>query len=115
MPGTPETPLSRDAAEPGYSGAADAALRRRGDFTTMKLPKHLHDALTAIVNQSGDDIGFVLGYLSRETASSYVSKLKRRGLAYTHHSGSTIEVWPHPKGRALIATDSACAVRPGRA
>lgn len=59
-------------------------------------------ALEFIVSMDGDDINFVLGYLSRKTASNYVSELKKRGLAYTHPHNGTIEVWSHPKGRALV-------------
>ena len=66
------------------------------------LPKHLKQALEAIVAGSGDDIYFVLGYLSKGTARSYVSELKKRNLAYTYCGGSTCEVWPTDKGKKII-------------
>lgn len=62
------------------------------------LPKHLETALVAISTNQGDDIRYVLGYLNEGTARSYVSKLKRRGMAYTHYSKGTTEVWLHPLG-----------------
>lgn len=65
------------------------------------IPHHLKQALEAVVNQEGDDIYFVLGYLHPSTARSYMSQLKHRGLAYTHRSGGTTEVWAHEKGRRL--------------
>jgi hypothetical protein len=65
------------------------------------LPNHLRKALTAIINNEGDDIRFALSYLHPSTASSYVSKLKARGLAYTYRSGRITEVWAHPKGRKV--------------
>lgn len=67
----------------------------------MNLPKRLQTALEAISEQEGDDLYFVLGYLSNSTARSYVSQLKARGLAYTHVSNGTVEVWLHNKGRTL--------------
>lgn len=67
------------------------------------LPPHLLTALQAIIDGSGDDIRFVLGYLNEKTASGYVSKLKSRGLAYTYRANGTTEVWPHPKGIAVAA------------
>jgi len=72
--------------------------------TKSKLPKRLLTALLAITNQEGEDIGFALGYLNPSTASSYVSQLKARGLAYTHCGNGTVEVWPHPKGREIAKT-----------
>lgn len=69
----------------------------------MNLPKYLRSALEAITSKEGDDLYFVLGHLDKSTARSYVSRLKRRGLAYTHVSNGTVEVWAHPKGRELIA------------
>jgi len=74
------------------------------------LPRRLKTALEAVVNQEGDDIYFVLGYLNPSTARSYMSQLKYRGLAYTHRSGSTTEVWAHNKGRKLVRPNAAlCA------
>lgn len=47
------------------------------------LPYYLHETLHSVAAGSGDDIEFVLGHLG-SNASSYVSKLKRRGFAYTY-------------------------------
>ena len=66
------------------------------------LPKRLQTTLASVVSNEGDDIDFVLGYLNPSTARSYMSQLKKRGLAYTHSSNGTTEVWAHPKGRALF-------------
>jgi len=71
------------------------------DCRRTTLPRRLKKALEAVVNQEGDDIYFVLRYLNPPTARSYMSQLKRRGLAYTHRSSGTIEVWAHDKGRKL--------------
>lgn len=68
----------------------------------MTLAPHLVQTLDCIINGSGDDIYFILGYLNDSTARSYVSKLKRKGLAYTYISGGTTEVWPTPKGIEFI-------------
>lgn len=67
-----------------------------------QLPPRLRIALERIVGNEGDDIYFVLGYVSGPTARSYASQLKARGLAYTHRANGTTEVWAHEKGRKLI-------------
>jgi hypothetical protein len=61
----------------------------------VNLPTHLRTALNAIANNEGDDLRFVLGYLNESTARSYISKLKRRGLAYIYDR----EVWLTESGR----------------
>lgn len=66
------------------------------------LPARLMRALESIVVNEGDDLYFVLGYVSRSTARSYMSQLKSKGLAYTHVSGGTVEVWAHDRGRRII-------------
>jgi len=66
-----------------------------------KLPQRLFEALTAVVNNEGDDLYFALGYLSKSTARSYLSQLKSRGLAYTYLNNGTVEVWANDKGRKL--------------
>lgn len=67
------------------------------------LPPYLREVLKAIISGAGDDIHFVLGFLGDpKRASSYASKLKRRGLAYTHRSNGTTEVWPTDKGRKCL-------------
>ena len=65
------------------------------------LPARLRTALALVVAGEGDDLYFVLNYVSRSTARSYLSQLKARGLAYTHVSNGTIEVWAHEKGRKI--------------
>ena len=65
------------------------------------LPYYLHETLHSIVAGSGDDIQFVLGYLG-SNASSYVSKLKRRGLAYTYRASTTTEVWATKSGSEYL-------------
>jgi hypothetical protein len=57
------------------------------------LPKHLQEALDSVSGHEGDDIYFVLGYLSRSTAHCYVSRLKKLGLAHTYVSNGISEVW----------------------
>lgn len=74
------------------------------------LPNRLYAALKAITRNEGDDIYFVLGYVSASTARSYVSQLKNRGLAYTYVSNGTVEVWAHDKGRKLVRL-SHCVAR----
>ncbi|MBV6513860.1 MAG: hypothetical protein FMNOHCHN_03416 [Ignavibacteriaceae bacterium] len=54
------------------------------------------------MNGCGDDIYFVLGHLGQSTARSYVSKLKKRGLAYTYVNSGTTEVWITDKGANLL-------------
>ena len=66
------------------------------------LPARLRSALEAVVAGEGDDLYFVLGYLSPSTARSYMSQLKALGMAYTHVSGGTVEVWAHDKGRRAV-------------
>jgi hypothetical protein len=66
------------------------------------LPKHLREALKSVCDNPGDDIYFALGYLSKSTARSYMSKLKYRGLAYTHTGSRMTEIWPTQKGFALL-------------
>lgn len=66
------------------------------------LPEYLESVLMAVSTQEGDDIEFVLGHLELPTARSYMSKLKRRGYAYTHRSNGTTEVWLHPSGRHYL-------------
>lgn len=66
------------------------------------LPARLRSALEAVVGNEGDDLYFVLGYVAKSTARSYMSQLKARGLAYTHVSGGTVEAWAHDKGRRLV-------------
>lgn len=73
------------------------------------LPPYLMEVLRSVVSNAGDDIEFALGSLCGTNASSYVSKLKRRGLAYTHRSNRTTEVWPTRKGIALIETTPTAA------
>lgn len=70
-----------------------------------KLPPHLQDTLDAIMDRMGDDIRFALGHLNHKTASAYVSKLKRRGLAYTARINGVTEVWLTNKGAALAKRD----------
>ena len=67
-----------------------------------QLPARLLRALVAVVAGEGDDLYFVLGYLSPSTARSYMSQLKARGMAYTFVSGKTVEVWAHDKGRRAV-------------
>ena len=55
------------------------------------------------MSEEGEDIYFVFADLSNSAARSYMSQLKSRGLAYTHRSGTTTEVWAHEKGRKLVA------------
>jgi len=66
------------------------------------LPPRLFNVLLDISRQEGEDMFFALGNLGREQASSYVSQLNSRGLAYTHRANGTIEVWMHPKGRQYL-------------
>ena len=63
----------------------------------MKILKYLIKALKCIKNSQGDDLYVVLGYLSDSCARSYMSKLKRLGLAYTYVNSGTTEVWIHKK------------------
>jgi len=80
----------------------NAANVRCTGMVRAHLPARLRSALEAVVAGEGDDLYFVLGYLSASTARSYMSQLKARGLAYTHVSGGTVEVWAHDKGRRLV-------------
>ncbi len=65
----------------------------------MKLAPYLLETLRSISN--GEDIHFCLGYLG-SLKSSYVSKLKALGLAYTHRSNGKTEVWRTQKGEMLV-------------
>ncbi len=65
------------------------------------LPPYLMDVLRNVCWSAGDDMFFVLGHLSRQNASAYMSRLKGLGLAYTHQHNGTIEVWPTKQGREL--------------
>jgi hypothetical protein len=67
------------------------------------LPKYLHEALRNVAQKSGDDLYFVLGHVGKSSARSYMSQLKKRGLAYTYSRGGIIEVWPHKKGVTYLA------------
>lgn len=75
--------------------------------TSMKkLPYHLLLALASVAGAAGDDLYFVLGHVAKNTARSYMSQLKARGLAYTHVSNGTTEVWPTKAGEKLLAERS---------
>jgi hypothetical protein len=70
-----------------------------------QLPPYLLDVLRSVCWNAGDDMFFVLGHLSRQNASAYMSKLKSMGLAYTHRHDRTLEVWPTRAGRDLVYGD----------
>lgn len=56
------------------------------------LPPYLQEVLETISHNQGEDINFALGYLG-SNRSSYLSRLKSLGLAYTHRANRKTEVW----------------------
>jgi hypothetical protein len=68
----------------------------------LKLPPYLRKALIHVLHGGGEDLGYALGYLNRQSASSYVSKLKSLGLAYTYRNAEGLEVWATEKGSLWV-------------
>ncbi len=69
----------------------------------VNIAPYLINALERIANEEGENLKFVFHDMNISTARSYISKLKKLGLAYIHIYNGVSEVWAHPRGRKFIA------------